>query len=157
MKKMYCVFVIMLMTLTSPLASTLATGSDNTEPMIAGAQQYEKGYRYNAGGWIYLHIEGKPYERGYQHGYLLSDEIVDMMNRWSNIVHEKNILKRLNLTKTHQHFTSASQQHGGILQIQSEATFLEQIPRRVQGRDPRNCRWCKGPGWEDTWTGHRLS
>jgi len=26
-------------------------------------------------GWVYLHIEGEPYERGFQHGYLLAKEI----------------------------------------------------------------------------------
>ena len=33
------------------------------------------GYRYTQGGWIVLHIEGEPYERGYQHGKLLAAEI----------------------------------------------------------------------------------
>lgn len=32
--------------------------------------RYEDGYRFDQYGWIYLHIEGEPYERGYQHGYL---------------------------------------------------------------------------------------
>ncbi len=36
---------------------------------------YNHGYRYEENGWIYLHIEGKPYERGFQHGKLLSQEI----------------------------------------------------------------------------------
>ena len=40
-------------------------------------------YRYPSGGWIYLHVEGEPYERGYQHGYLLSKEIVGYMERGS--------------------------------------------------------------------------
>ena len=40
-------------------------------------------YRYPSGGWIYLHIEGEPYERGYQHGYLLAKEIVGYMERGS--------------------------------------------------------------------------
>jgi len=33
-------------------------------------------YRYDDKGWIFVHIEGKPYERGYQYGYLVADEIV---------------------------------------------------------------------------------
>jgi outer membrane protein assembly factor BamB len=44
--------------------------------------RYGKGFRYNVQGWVYLHIEGEPYERGYQYGYLCSDEIVDMITRW---------------------------------------------------------------------------
>ena len=33
------------------------------------------GYRYPQAGWIVLHIEGEPYERGYQHGRLMAPEI----------------------------------------------------------------------------------
>ena len=31
-------------------------------------QRHGKGYRYNQAGWIVVHIEGEPYERGVQHG-----------------------------------------------------------------------------------------
>lgn len=34
-----------------------------------------KGERHEKAGWIYLHIEGEPFERGFQHGYLLAHEI----------------------------------------------------------------------------------
>jgi hypothetical protein len=33
-------------------------------------------YRYDDRGWIFVHIEGEPYRRGYQYGALLADEIV---------------------------------------------------------------------------------
>lgn len=33
------------------------------------------GWRYPRAGWIVVHIEGAPYERGYQHGRLLAREI----------------------------------------------------------------------------------
>lgn len=36
---------------------------------------YGPAFRYEDKGWIFVHIEGKPYQRGYQYGYLLSDEI----------------------------------------------------------------------------------
>lgn len=39
-------------------------------------QKYQKGFRYDKNGWIYVHIEGDPYERGFQHGYLIADEYV---------------------------------------------------------------------------------
>jgi len=35
-----------------------------------------KGFRYEMGGWTFLHIEGAPYARGRQHGELMADEIV---------------------------------------------------------------------------------
>lgn len=34
-----------------------------------------KANRHEKNGWIYLHIEGSPEERGFQHGYLLANEI----------------------------------------------------------------------------------
>lgn len=34
-----------------------------------------KANRHEKNGWIYLHIEGTPDERGFQHGYLLAQEI----------------------------------------------------------------------------------
>jgi hypothetical protein len=36
-----------------------------------------KGHRFERQGWIYLHLEGEPQERGFQHGYLLAPEIAD--------------------------------------------------------------------------------
>src|SRR3954451_15020014 len=38
-------------------------------------QRHGKGYRYNQAGWIVLHVEGEPYDRGVQHGRLLAPEI----------------------------------------------------------------------------------
>ena len=37
-----------------------------------------KGYRFEKDGWTFLHIEGAPYERGYQHGYLMAPEIAEV-------------------------------------------------------------------------------
>jgi hypothetical protein len=36
-----------------------------------------KAYRFDRGGWIYVHLEGAPHDMGYQHGYLLAPEISD--------------------------------------------------------------------------------
>ncbi len=40
-----------------------------------------KGFRYDDGGWIYVHIEGEPYERGHQFGELVPQEIVRYMEK----------------------------------------------------------------------------
>lgn len=42
---------------------------------------FDKGFRYDDKGWIFVHIEGKPYQRGYQYGYLVADEIVAYMKK----------------------------------------------------------------------------
>ena len=47
---------------------------------IAGTPQdarLQKAYRFQQGGWTYVHLEGSPAEVGYQHGYLLASEISD--------------------------------------------------------------------------------
>lgn len=38
------------------------------------------GYRFDKGGWKYVHLEGSPAEIGYQHGQLLANEIADLLN-----------------------------------------------------------------------------
>ena len=35
------------------------------------------GFRYDEKGWIYVHVEGEPYARGFQYGTLLADEIAE--------------------------------------------------------------------------------
>jgi len=51
------------------------------QPSLAPDSSYEltqgKGYRFERGGWIYVHLEGSPHDVGYQHGYLLAPEIAD--------------------------------------------------------------------------------
>ena len=36
-------------------------------------------YRFDRGGWMFVHLEGSPSEIGFQHGQLLSAEIVDLL------------------------------------------------------------------------------
>ncbi len=50
-------------------------------PVREAVQTFGPAYRYPAAGWIYLHIEGKPYERGYQHGHLMAREIPEYLAR----------------------------------------------------------------------------
>ncbi len=50
-------------------------------PQKASLRTFGAGYRYPSAGWLYVHIEGEPYERGYQHGYLLAHEIEQYIDR----------------------------------------------------------------------------
>src|SRR4051794_12435105 len=45
------------------------------QPDPRSVQRYGPAYRYPQAGWIVLHVEGKPYERGVQHGRLMAPEI----------------------------------------------------------------------------------
>lgn len=56
--------------ISSALASSV-TARKSDDPRLA------KAYRFERGGWIYVHLEGAPHDVGYQHGYLLAPEIAD--------------------------------------------------------------------------------
>ena len=40
-------------------------------------------YRFEKGGWVYVHLEGTPGQIGFQHGYLLAPEIADAFAAWA--------------------------------------------------------------------------
>jgi len=51
-----------------------------------------KANRHEKNGWIYLHIEGKPEERGFQHGYLLAKEIEEALMEMREVWHYQTAL-----------------------------------------------------------------
>src|SRR5450759_1118691 len=53
---------------------------------------FSKVNRHEKNGWIYLHIEGSPEERGFQHGYLLAKEIKDALFETSTVWHYQTAL-----------------------------------------------------------------
>src|ERR1039458_5315485 len=44
---------------------------------ITRSPDLQSAYRFEQGGWIFVHLEGSPRQVGYQHGYLLAPEILD--------------------------------------------------------------------------------
>ena len=64
-----------LAAMRSATASALTGAARQQE--YADQARLAKSYRFENGGWIYVHLEGSPYNIGYQHGYLLSSEIAD--------------------------------------------------------------------------------
>ena len=65
------------------LAGGLVAGPDRALPAapLSEAQQacLRKAERHEKHGWIYLHLEGAPAERGFQYGYLLANEIAESL------------------------------------------------------------------------------
>jgi hypothetical protein len=53
--------------------------SANTPAAPAPDARLAKAYRFQQGGWTYVHLEGSPAEIGFQHGYLLAPEIADAL------------------------------------------------------------------------------
>jgi len=59
------------------LTSQFADAGEPFRPDPAAVRRHGPGYRYPQDGWVVVHVEGQPYERGYQHGTLLAPEIGD--------------------------------------------------------------------------------
>jgi hypothetical protein len=63
--------------------------SQTNNPLSADQKnRLSKAYRHEKNGWIYLHIEGKAKDRGFQHGYLMANEIKEnfrlLSTRWTH-------------------------------------------------------------------------
>jgi hypothetical protein len=62
------------------LPRTLFAVSAVSSAAAAGSQaSTQPGYRFDRGGWTFVHLEGTPAQIGFQHGSLLSAEIEDMV------------------------------------------------------------------------------
>ncbi len=48
-------------------------------PASSADARLQKAYRFQQGGWTYVHLEGSASDIGYQHGYLLAPEIADAL------------------------------------------------------------------------------
>jgi hypothetical protein len=60
------------------ILAALGAATVHAVPAVSDPQS-QPGYRFQRGGWTYIHLEGTPAEIGYQHGRLLADEIADML------------------------------------------------------------------------------
>jgi hypothetical protein len=59
--------------------ASLALGPSGLARGEGDASRLVGSHRTEKDGWIYVHIEGPPGTLGYQHGYLLADEIADLL------------------------------------------------------------------------------
>jgi hypothetical protein len=66
---------VLLLLFAVSIYSSLARSQAKDQLSIEQKEWISKANRHEKDGWIYLHIEGKPEERGFQHGYLLAKEI----------------------------------------------------------------------------------
>src|SRR5713226_1694599 len=74
-RSLVCLSMIVSWLAFSAHARADSTSKSESMPDPKSVQRYGPAYRYPQAGWIVLHIEGKPYDRGYQHGYLMASEI----------------------------------------------------------------------------------
>ena len=128
-KKLFSVLIVFIITFSSYLICYNVKGNENIN---ISAEQYEKGYRYNTKGWIYVYIEGEPYERGFQHGYLLSDEIVDMLNRWSNTIHNHETINRISNRISEKRYKDISETWWNFCRNQCKRLYLNKFPNEYR-------------------------
>ena len=80
MKVKLFVFPVLMLVFAMSLPATSGTLTKEQQSWISKADKHDKD------GWIYLHIEGTPEERGFQHGYLLASDIKEALRitrkRW---------------------------------------------------------------------------
>jgi hypothetical protein len=75
-----CLAVVVLAVAAAPAVAA------DFQPDPRTVQRWGPAYRYPQDGWIVLHIEGEPYERGVQHGRLLGPEIAAHVRCFSTIL-----------------------------------------------------------------------
>ena len=129
MKRISCLLTVFLLISTGFFSIDLASGrNEDVVSKIVNNEQYENGYRYNVQGWIYVHTEGDPYERGYQHGYLLANEILDMVNRWSNIIHNHPKIGKVSKILPNKNFNKISDRWWDFCRNQCNKKYWDKFP-----------------------------
>jgi hypothetical protein len=85
-KKVIILLLSVFICSTKVLCQTIDKLTNEQKTWLSKANRHEKN------GWIYLHIEGSPEERGFQHGYLLAKEIKESIRVLSEEWHYESAL-----------------------------------------------------------------
>jgi hypothetical protein len=118
MKRIVVIFLISVFT-----GNILIHGQANNQLSNDQKAWLLKANRHEKNGWIYLHIEGTPEERGFQHGYLLSKEIKEALREMSEVWHYQTALDWQWLV----------QKGGRMFTPKTDAENLEEIDGMVEG------------------------
>ena len=122
--------VLCLLSLTAVGAASQAV-SQSAPPVRDDAS---KGYRFQRGGWTYVHLEGTPAQIGFQQGSLLASEIADMVR----------VVKLENTHATHRDWAFFRDAGRTMLWPQIDAEYrqeLEGIARGVQSKGVKLDVW----------------
>jgi hypothetical protein len=120
----------------TPAQAADAPSAGGYKPDPASVQRYGPAYRYPQAGWIVLHIEGQPYERGYQHGRLLAPEILDFLKASANIANHQTPSEGWKSVRT---LVNA------LFLRQYEAEYLEEMKGIADGANAVGVRWENRP------------
>jgi Phospholipase B len=120
----------------TPLKAADAPSSGIARPDPLAVQRYGPAYRYPQAGWIVLHIEGQPYERGYQHGRLLAPEILEFLHTSA---------VRANPQGPTEGWTNTRRLVNVLFMRQYEQEFLEEMKGIADGANDMGVRWDSRP------------
>jgi hypothetical protein len=73
----YLAIALVVFVIAVPHCASASSAKDAALP--PSDARLEKAYRFQQGGWTYVHLEGSPADIGFQHGYLLAPEIADAL------------------------------------------------------------------------------
>ncbi len=124
--KKFQTFALVFILLFSTLSIINADNADSNS--FDSSMQFKKGFRYNNQGWIYCYIEGDAYDRGYQHGYLLSAEIADMLNIWGNTIHNHPLLGILTKRLSEERYDNVSEKWWNFCTNQCHKMYWDKYP-----------------------------
>ena len=76
-----------------PAASARGQGATPSASPVAGLTEEQRGWlerasRNDVNGWVHLKIEGAPFERGFQHGYLVAAEYADALRVYEAMTYQ---------------------------------------------------------------------
>src|SRR5689334_5524930 len=100
-----------------------------------GADDLQGSYRFERNGWIYVHVEGPPERLGYQHGYLLAQEIDDLLS----------VIKPMWMHTTHRDWNFYRQAAERMLWPKIDSEYQHEIDGIVAGM---NARGEKADRWD---------
>jgi hypothetical protein len=66
----------------TPSASPVASLTDEERGWL------ERASRNDVNGWVHLKIQGAPFERGFQHGYLIATEFADALRVYEAMTYQ---------------------------------------------------------------------
>ena len=118
MKRIVVIFLISVFT-----GNILVHGQANNQLSNDQKAWMLKANRHEKNGWIYIHIEGTPEERGFQHGYLLAKEIKEALREMSEVWHYQTALDWQWLV----------QKGGRMFTPKTDAENMEEIDGMVEG------------------------
>jgi hypothetical protein len=73
----FAALLLLATTSVAALAVSSAFAAPRARAATAPDPRLEGAYKFNEGGWTYVHLAGSPEAIGFQHGYLLAKEIED--------------------------------------------------------------------------------